>query len=245
MTGILAAYSVGSIAGPALGGIGGVRGPFLAHLGLVILAAAVVALLGAAREQAAFKSDWSVLRAPGFLLASAGIILVAIGLGTIDGPLPLHFSDELSQAGIAGLYVGTAVVAAVSAVAAGHVSPRVGLAATAVVIPVGIGLAGAAEGVSVWLVAVALAGIGIGAGEAAALGILLETTGTERIVTAMVIWSEIWAVGYLAAPVGAGAVAETLGFELIVIVPLAGALLVATAFMLTPRRAFEGVRSPP
>jgi MFS family permease len=245
MTGILAAYAVGSIAGPALGGIGGIRGPFLAHLGLVLLGSAVVATLGAPRERPGFDSDRNALRSPGFWLASAGVTLVAIGLATLEGPLPLHFSEELSQAGIAGLYVGGAVVAAVSAVAAGKLPPRPTLAVSAVALVLGVGLAGASESVPLWFLAVALAGIGIGAGESAALGILLETTGTARIVTAMVIWSQIWAIGYLAAPVGAGAVAETIGFGLVGLIPLAGALLVAAAFLAAPRRMPEAVRSRP
>lgn len=229
LTGILAAYAAGSVAGPALGGIGGVRGPFLAHLALVVAAIGVVAALGAPRERVVFEPDRSTLGTHGFWLASAGVVMVAVGIGALEGPLPLHFAEELSQLAIAGLYVAAAVVVAASAVAAGMAEPRATLAATAVVLTVGISLAGASDGVAVWLVAVTLAGIGLGAGEAAALGILLATTGTQRIVTAMVVWSQVWAIGYLAAPVGAGAVAEAFGFAAVGVVPLVAAVLVLAA----------------
>ena len=236
IAGVLAAYSIGSIVGPAVGGIGGVRGPFIAHLVLVCLAVAVVAALGAPHERTTFHPDRSALLARSFWLSTAGVLVVAIGLGALDGPLPLHFGEELSQAAIAALYVGGALVAAVAALAAGRTAPRATLAVTVAVLAIGIALAGAVDTVPLWILAVALAGIGIGAGETAAFGVLLESTGPDRMVTAMVVWSQIWSVGYLAAPVAAGAVAEGLGFAAIGLVPLAGALLVAAAFAVTPRR---------
>lgn len=237
LTGILAAYSVGSILGPSLGALGGIRGPFLLHLGLVLAGAVAVAALGAPRTPARFGSDRTALRAPGFWLASAGIGLVAVGLGSLEGPLPLHFSTELSQAAIAALYVVGAVLAGAAATLAGRAAPRPALVAGGLAILGGVALAGAVASVPLWVVAVALTGVGVGAGEAGALGILLETVGPERIVTAMVVWSQLWALGYLAAPVAAGGVAETLGFGAVGLVPLAAAALVALAYLTTGRSA--------
>jgi MFS family permease len=237
LTGILGAYSAGTIAGPALGAIGGIRGPFAAHLALVLAAFAVTAALGIPRERPVFGSDRAVFRTPGFWLASAGVMLVAIGLGTLDGPLPLHFAERLSQAEIGALYVAAALIAGLGAALSGALPPRAVLAAATVVITLGVGLAGLTDDVPLWIVAVALAGIGIGAGEAGALGVLLETTGTERIVLAMVVWSQIWAVGYLAGPAAAGGIAESLGFAAIGLVPLAAALVVFAAFAVSPRAA--------
>lgn len=237
MTGILGAYSIGSIVGPALGAIGGVRGPFLAHLALVLGAAVVVALLGRAPERAVFTADRSALRARAFWLGSAGIVLVAVGLGTLDGPLPLHFATELSQAEIGALYVAGAVLIGVAAALAGRAAPRPMLAASTVAVTAGIALAGATGSVSPWLVAVGLVGIGLGIGESGALGVLLEAIPPERIVTAMVVWSQLWAIGYLAAPIVAGGVAESLGFAAVGLVPLAASLLIAGGFILTPAPA--------
>jgi MFS family permease len=242
LTGVLAAYSVGGIAGAGLGAVGGIRGPFLLYLGLVAGAAVVVRLLGEPRERVVFSSDRAALRDPAFLLACAGILLVALALGTLEGPLPIHFSRLLSQAEISALYVGVALVVGTSATLAGRLPPRPTLAAASVLIVGGIAVVGAGETVPVWLVAGAIAGLGFGIGEAGALGVLLDSVGTERIVLAMVVWSQVWALGYLAGPAAGGGVAEWLGFGAIGLVPLAAALLVAAAFAraLAPSAARPG-----
>jgi MFS family permease len=231
LTGILAAYSVGTIAGPSMGAVGGIAGPFLVHLAAVAVLGSGLGALGTAREKIAFGSDRSALRAPGFRLASTGILLVALALGTFDGPLPLHFADQLEQAEISALYVGAAVVAGVSAALSGGLSPRLSLALATGALPLGIGLAGLTDAVALWIPAAALAGAGIGIGEAGALGVLLDSVGTGRIVLAMVVWSQLWAVGYLAGPAVGGGVAEALGFGAIGLVPLVAALTVAASFL--------------
>jgi hypothetical protein len=85
-------------------------------------------------------------------------------------------------------------------------------------------------------VAISLASVGLGIGESGALGILLETVGPARIVLAMVVWSQVWAVGYLAGPAAAGAIAESLGFASIGLVPLMAALGVVTAAVVESRK---------
>jgi MFS family permease len=236
LTGVLAAYSVGGIAGAGLGAVGGIRGPFLLYLGLVLAAGAAVRLLGRARERAVFRSDRSVLRSPAFALSCAGILLVALALGTIEGPLPLHFSTLLSQREISALYVGIALLVGTSAALTARYPPRRALAVAPVLIVGGIALAGLGDSVPVWLAGGAIAGLGFGIGESGSLGVLLETVGTERMVLAMVVWSQLWAVGYLAGPAAGGGVAEALGFGAIGLVPLAAALLVAAAFAAEPFR---------
>jgi hypothetical protein len=56
-------------------------------------------------------------------------------------------------------------------------------------------------------------------------GILLGAVAPARIVTAMVLWSQLGIVGYLAGPLVGGAVAQRLGFQAVGVVPLAGAVL--------------------
>jgi MFS family permease len=237
LSGVLASYSVGGIIGPAIGAVGGIRGPFFIHMLLVLGAAFAMLAVGAPRERAQFTSDRAALRLRGFWLASAGILMIALGYGALDGPLPLHFAEHLSQSEIAGLYVVGALVLGASAAAAGRGPPRPMLLAAAVVLTVGISLAGLTETVPWWLLALALAAVGLGIGETGALGILLETVGSTRIVTAMVVWSQVWALGYLAGPAVAGVVAESFGFDAIGFVPLAAALIVFVAFALAPKRA--------
>jgi MFS family permease len=234
LTGVLAAYGAGAIAGPAMGAAGGIRTPFLIHLVLVLVLAAALTRVGPPRGRVAFRSDRAALRSPGFVLASAGILLVALALGTFDGPLPLHFAELLGQAEIAALYVASAVVGAVCATVGGRLPPRPTLAVGTVLIPAAVAIAGLTESVGVWVVAAVLLGVGLGIGEAGALGILLHSIGVERIVLAMVVWSQVWALGYLAGPAAAGGVAEALGFGAIGLVPCAAALLVGAVFLRAP-----------
>jgi MFS family permease len=231
LTGILAASSIGSLAGPAFGAIGGIRGPFAAYLVLVVVAGVAVFRLGAPRERPTFSSDRRALRHPAFWLASAMVLLVALALGTLEGPLPLHFAERLGQREIGAMYVATSLVVALSAAVAGRLPPRPIVAFATVLVVGGVSLAGASDSVPLWGVALLLSGVGFGLGEAAAIGILLGVVGPERIVLAMVVFSQVWALGYLAGPAAGGGVAEAFGFAAIGVVPLTCATLVAVAFV--------------
>lgn len=240
LTGILAASSIGSLAGPAFGAIGGIRGPFAAYLALVVVAGVAVFRLGAPRERPTFSSDRGALRHPGFWLASATVLLVALALGTLEGPLPLHFAERLGQREIGAMYVATSLVVALSAAVAGRLPPRPTVAFATVLVVCGVSLAGASDSVPLWGVALLLSGVGFGLGEAAAIGILLGVVGPERIVLAMVVFSQVWALGYLAGPAAGGGVTEAFGFAAIGLVPLTCATLVLAAFLRAgaPGRAY-------
>ena len=237
LTGILAADGIGAIAGPAIGGVGGIRAPFALHLVLVTAVTFALIAIGTAKEPVKFGSDRAALRTPGFWLASAGILMVSLTLGTFDGPIPLHFAEQLSQAEIAGLYVLAALISSASATLAGRASPRPVLAAATVLMTLAIALGGATETVGLWVLVAVLLGVGLGAGEAGSLGVLLESIGLDRIVLAMVVWSQVWAVGYLVGPAVGGGVAEALGYGALGLVPL-----VASAFVFL---GFARLRSEP
>jgi MFS family permease len=228
MAQVLAAYSAGSLIGPALGAIGGVRGPFAAYLALVAAGFVAALLLRPPAERRTFRSDRAALRLPGFWLACAAELVAVIGLGLIEGVLPLHLSSALSQAEIAGLYVGLGLLVAVAALAAGGTSPRAAIVAGTALLVVGIVLSGPTGAVWVWIAALALAGFGFGLADTGSVGVLLDSVETERIVTAMIVWSQVGIAGYLVGPVAGGAVAETLSFDWIGIVPLAAAAALAT-----------------
>ena len=237
LSAVLAAYSVGGIAGPALGGVGGIHGPFAAHLVLVGAGAAAVFVIGAPQLPATFGSDRTALREPGFLLASAGILLVSLSLGTLEGPLALHFGERLSQGSISGLFVGISLLVGISAAGAGRGSgPRSALVVGASLLTLAVPLAAATSTVAVWIVAAALFGLGFGIAETGALGVLLDTVGTTRIVLAMVVWSQLWAVGYLVGPAVGGGLAQGLGAPAIGLVSAVGALLMLAAFIASARR---------
>ncbi|MGH2741728.1 MAG: MFS transporter [Thermoleophilaceae bacterium] len=229
MSRVFAAYSVGGLIGPALGVFGGIRGPFLAYLLLLLLAVPFVLLVESPDIGRRFAADRTALRTRGFWTASAAIMFAVLALGVLEGVLPLHFAERLSQAQIAALYVGASIVVAVSATAAGGVRPRPLVFAAVLLAVAGTSLAGVATDVPLWLVALALAAVGIGMANTGSLGMLVEAVPVERIVTAMVVWSQVGIVGYLLGPLAGGMVADGPGYAVVGVVPAAAGLLVVAA----------------
>jgi MFS family permease len=223
---VFAAYSVGGLIGPALGVFGGISGPFLAYLALLAFATPLVLLVAAPATRRDFAADRAALRLRSFWVASAAIMFAVLALGVLDGVLPLHFAERLSQAQIGALYVGASLIVALSAGASGGMRPQplvfgaVGLAV------VGITLAGMAVTVPLWLLALLLAAVGIGLANTGSLGLLVEAVPVERIVTAMVVWSQIGIIGYLLGPLAGGFVADGPGYAYVGVVPAAAALVV-------------------
>jgi hypothetical protein len=229
LTSILGAYAVGAVAGPAFGALDGVRAPFAAFLVATVAGLGLAWLLPAARERTFVDSDRAALRSTGFAFASLGILAIAVGYGIVEGPLTLHLGGELGQGELAALYVAAAAVTGAAAVAAGSLAPWPLVGAGAVLLAAGIGLAGATQGVLAWLPALALVALGVGLGECGALGVLLEAVGTARIVTALVVWSQVWSLGYLAGPVAGGLAAEIAGYAALGLVPAVAAVAVLAA----------------
>jgi len=227
MSRVFAAYSVGGLIGPALGVVGGIDGPFLAYLVLVVLAMPLVLLVDEPSTRRDFAADRGPLRSPGFWLASAAIMFASLALGVLEGVLPLHFAERLSQAQIGALYVGASLMVALSATASGGMRPRPLVAGAVGLAVAGITVAGIAVSVPLWVIALLLAAVGIGLGNTGSLGLLVEAVPVERIVTAMVVWSQIGIVGYLLGPLAGGFVAEGLGYAYLGLVPAAAALLYA------------------
>jgi MFS family permease len=127
-------------------------------------------------------------------------------------------------------------VVTVSATASGGRRPRPLVFAAVFLTVAGVSVAGMAADVPLWLLSISLAAIGIGLANTGSLGLLIEAVPVERIVTAMVIWSQIGIVGYLLGPLAGGLVADGLGYAFIGIVP-ATAGLVILAFLRVDGRA--------
>jgi MFS family permease len=149
-----------------------------------------------------------------------------LALGVLEGVLPLHFAERLSQAQIGALYVGASIVVAVSASATGGMRPRPLVFGAVLLAVAGISFAGLATEVPLWLVALLLAAVGIGLGNTGSLGMLVEAVPVERIVTAMVVWSQVGIIGYLLGPLAGGLVADGIGYGFIGLVPCAAGLVV-------------------
>jgi MFS family permease len=235
MSRVFAAYSVGGLIGPALGVLGGVRGPFLAYLGLVVLAVPLVLLVDAPASRRDFAADRAALRTRGFWTASAAILFAALALGVLEGVLPLHFAERLNQAQIGGLYVGASIVVAVSASASGGAWPRPLVFAAVVLAVAGVSLAGVAANIPLWVPALLLAAVGIGLGNTGSLGMLVDAVPIDRIVTAMVVWSQVGIIGYLLGPLAGGMVADGAGYAFVGLVPAAAGLAVVGLLIERPR----------
>ena len=224
MSRVFAAYAVGGLVGPALGSFGGITRPFSVYFVLVLVAGVLVAVMGESRSTRSFDTDRSALRLPAFWLSSVGLLFAVLGLGVVEGVLPLHLGSQLSQSGIGVLYAAMSVVVAVASALAARLRPRLALIAALGLIVVGIAVAGAGERIPVWAAALAVAGVGIGLANTGSIGVLLEGVPTERIVTAMVVWSQVGIVGYFIGPLAGGFVAQTAGYQAIGLVPLLGTI---------------------
>lgn len=240
MSRVFAAYAVGGLLGPVLGTLGGIARPFIAYFVLVVVAGVLVALMGESHSTRSFDTDRSALRLPGFWLASVGLLFAVIGLGMVDGVLPLHFGSHLSQSEIGVFYAATAVVVATSSTLAARFRPGSALAVALVLMTVGITVAGATRDIPAWIVALAVTGAGIGLANTGSIGVLLEGVPTERIVTAMVVWSQVGIVGYFIGPLAGGLIAETTGYPAIGFVPVLAAVPVLILASRMPRATRSG-----
>jgi len=226
MSRVFAAYSVGGLIGPALGIFGGIHGPFLAYLGLLLLAVPLVLFVAEPVTRRDFTADRGALRTRGFWAACAAILFAVLALGVLEGVLPLHFAERLSQAQIGALYVGASIVVAASGGMSGGRQPRPLVFAAVLLAVAGISLAGMAASIPLWVVALLLAGVGIGLANTGSLGLLVEAVPVERIVTAMVVWSQIGIIGYLLGPLAGGLLAEGPGYAFVGLAPAAAAVVV-------------------
>ena len=226
MSRVFAAYSVGGLLGPALGAVGGIDGPFLAYVVMLALALPLVLLAEQPATRRAFATDRRALRTRGFWVASAAILFASVALGVLEGVLPLHLAERLGQAQIGALYVGASLVVAVSGAAAGGRRPQPLVLAALMLAVAGISLAGLAAGVPLWVPALAVAAVGIGLANTGSLGLLIGAVPVERIVSAMVVWSQVGIVGYLLGPLAGGVIAEQFGYAFIGPVPAAAAAAV-------------------
>jgi MFS family permease len=235
MSRVFAAYSVGGLIGPALGVFGGIHGPFLIYLVLLVVAMPLVLFVGEPATRRDFAADRGALRTRGFWVASTAILFAALALGVLEGVLPLHFAEGLGQAQIGALYVGASLVVAASATASGGMRPRPLVFAAVLLAVTGITLAGLAANVPLWLLALLLAALGIGLGNTGSLGMLITAVPVERIVTAMVVWSQVGIIGYLLGPLAGGIVAEEPGFAYVGLVPAAAGLTVFASVLFERR----------
>jgi MFS family permease len=226
---IFAAYSVGGLVGPAIGTLEGVRAPFTGYLAFILCGLAMCSLLGRSPRRRRFASDRNALQLPGFWFASAGIVFASLALGLVEGVLPLHLGQALTQVQIGSLYVAVSLIAFAAAVLGARFNPRRILLAGVAPVVAGLAAVGASPHVPVWLLALAATAIGIGFANTGSLGVLITAVPPGRIVTAMVVWSQLGIIGYLLGPLAGGALVDSAGYGPLGLLPaaVAAGLLVA------------------
>ena len=224
MSRVYAAYSAGGLLGPALGALGGIHRPFLAYVTLLVAAIPLLFLVATAPARRALAAERSALRVRGFYLACAAITFASVALGVLEGVLPLHFAEQLNQAEIGVLYVGASVVLAISAATSGGMRPLPLVSAAVLLAVAGIAAAGIGVSLVPWVFALGVAVVGIGMGNTGSLGLLVDAVPVERIVTALVVWSQVGIVGYMLGPLAGGIVAEGAGYGYVWHVPAGAAL---------------------
>lgn len=231
LLGILTAYSLGGIVGPALGSVGGIRGPFAAHLVIVIACLAGLGQLGPPRAPVAGdrRAGLRELRGRPFVIASTAVLAVATDLATLEGPLPVHLAVRLTQAQIGLLYAIAAVLLGASAMTTSRLSQRKSIAAGVVIASAGIGILGLVDREGLWIGALALTGVGLGLAEGGALGLLVGSVPEDAIILVTAIWSTFWAGGYLFGSSLSGAAVASLGYGAAGLVPSAMGVLALLA----------------
>ena len=188
MSRIFAAYSIGGLVGPALGAVGGTAGPFTLYLALVLGGIALVLRMQQPAKRQPFVSDRAALRSRGFWVAASAVLFTYLVLGIMEGTLPLHLAERLTQAEIGALYVGLAIAVAASAAAAAAQRPRSTVFGSVFLAARGYRCGGRGRRrCRCGVLGLALAALGVGIGSTGSLGILVEAVNVKRIVTAMVV----------------------------------------------------------
>jgi MFS family permease len=239
LLGILTAYSIGGVAGPVLGTLGGIRGPFLAHLILVVVCIATVGQLGAphVRVAADRRTGLREVRSGPFLVASLGVLAVATDLATLDGPLPVYLAVKLSQAQIGLLYAVAAVMLGISAMTTSRLPQRRCIGAGVLISCVGLTALGLSHHVLLWIAAVVVTGLGLGLAEGGSLGLLIGSSDEQGIILVTALWSQFWACGYLFGSALAGGAVTEFGYAASGLVPAAVTVLALLALVKTRLKA--------
>jgi ACDE family multidrug resistance protein len=237
---VFAGYSAGHVIGPLVGGIGGVRIPFLVHLVLVVpVMVAVVRIPRRAPAPAAPLFSVAMLRDPTFRYAMLGWSIVGLCLGFFQGGLAVHFAERLAQAQVGWLYTLTAVAAAIGAFSVGRLAHttfrRRGVALAAVLYAAGMFAAGASHSLGVWILAAVVIGLGSGGIEPNLVAYVAHTAAPALLVAIQTVTVEGFAVGLFVGPALGGLIAEHSGFGVASATIAVPAIVLAMISMLAPR----------
>jgi MFS family permease len=243
---ILTGFAVGSVVGPLLAALGGTVRPFVADACL-----ASVGLLAAsrfpARSTRAFGWRVGALRSRKLGFSLVVIALVALVISVLDGSYTLHFATKLSQTGLALLFtvltvaygLGALFPTASRGLAQSRATAQVGCLLIALFL---LGIA-TFTGVGWWFALAVVLGASQGATEASVLSIASDAS-EGGLITAVVAYSQAFAVGFLIGPPVATWLTTRFSLVSSAAVVAVALLLAAAAGMLVPVTAGSVEGSP-
>ena len=233
---ILSAYSVGAVAGPLLAGLGGTIRPFAADL-ILGLAVVPASLMLPSRHGRPFGWRSGTLREPRLAFASLVVLYVAMFYAAIEGSYTLHFSSRLTQTGLAVL---VAVVGLTFGLGAGVPVAARGPREGKSVAQIGLVISGLLllevtlfDNVPAWFALLGVMGFALGATEAGVLSVV-SSISEGGILTAMLVYSQAFALGYLIGPPATTWLSTSLGLVASAAILFAGALACSAAGFLVP-----------
>lgn len=199
---ILTGFAIGSIVGPLLAALGGAVRPFVADATLASVGL-VAAWALPSRHGRTFGWRVGALRSRRLAFSLVVIGLVALSISVLDGSYTLHFATKLSQFGLAILFMvltiayglGALFPPASQGLRRSMATARIGsLLMAAFIIAVA-----AVDSVVGWFVLLILLGASQGATEASVLSIASDAS-EGGLLTAMVAYSQAFAIGFLIGP---------------------------------------------
>ena len=214
---LVVGFTLGNVVGPGIGGLGGIRLPFLVHavLSLIVLAAVAPNRWRVVEEPLGFLHS-SIGRDRAFRFVMAAWAIFGFSFGYIEGALPVHFATRLSQAGVGFLYMLGALAAAVGAVTLGRLAgshrSRPGVALGMVLIAGGLLAGSISDSVAVWVAAFVIFGLGAGGSDPNILGVITSDVPFEIMIGVQTLAAEAFAIGLFIGPVLGGILAEQAGF---------------------------------
>jgi MFS transporter, DHA1 family, solute carrier family 18 (vesicular amine transporter), member 1/2 len=213
---ITVAMGLGLIVGPALGSLDGLRTPFVAHLGIAVVAAMLVLLV--LRGERTHHGDaglhyGAILRRRSILAACLVMLVLYAGIGMMEVLFPLYM-DSLGYAksGIGLLFVVLAVTMTASQPLVGRWIRRVGatlpVGVCLVVVAALLTLMVAGRSFAAWTPVFLVLGIAVGMGVSASMFLVAAETRPEERGAAYGLWNFSFSVGYLIGPVVGGTLAQ-------------------------------------
>jgi MFS family permease len=242
---LIVGFTLGNVVGPGIGGLGGIRLPFLVHaiLSLLVLAAVAPNRWKVVEEPFGFLHS-SIGRDPSFRFVIAAWSIFGFSFGYIEGALPVHFATRLSQAGVGFLYMVGAVAAAVGAVTLGRLAgshrSRPGVALGMAFIAGGLLAGSIADSVAVWVVGLAIFGLGAGGSDPNILGVITTDVPFEIMIGVQTLAAEAFAIGLFIGPMLGGILAEQAGFDvagIVIALPSIAFAVVGMSFLIARGRA--------